>query len=107
MEQDFLAGYDREFMLYATEWVAEEIAKCTSAEEFAAVPQTILTKLKNHITECDRFLNITHVADEATEEEKFQAAKRYEDHLITACAITWAMLHHEIEENSPPDVQDE
>lgn len=110
--EEIVGDRDHKFISYASRWVAEELAKCETEDDFTAFPHIITTKLKTHMTEQDEFFYLSHSAAEATEEEKFAAAKRYEEHVIYACSLTWAMflhsLGHELENvSSPVCVEDE
>jgi hypothetical protein len=78
--------------------VANEIAKCENEEELEAFPKTITSKLKSHMSNHGAFLDITHCPETATEEEKVVAGNRYEDHVNHACALTWALFLHELED---------
>ena len=89
--------FDRDFITYACKWASERISDCQTAEELAILNTTITTKLKEHVQDMDQFMHITHCLDNLSEEEKATASKRYQDHVHHACALTWALFLHEME----------
>jgi hypothetical protein len=95
--ESLIEGFDHNFITYACRWVAEEIAKCENEDELEAVPSTITSKLKTHMSNHSAFLDITHCPESSTEEEKVIAGNRYEDHVNHACALTWALFLRELE----------
>ena len=111
MDSDIFGDYDQAFIIYATHWAAEELAKCETEDDFTAFPHVITTRLKKHMLDLDEFFYLSHCEDSATEEEKFAAAKRYEEHVNYACSLTWALFMHEVEhgemeKDSPPVCED-
>lgn len=111
MDLDIFGDYDQKFISYACRWVGEEIAKCESEDDFTAFPHIITTRLKDHMVGLEDFTYITHCAAEASEEEKFIAAKHYEDHVIYACSLAWALflrgIEEEMESESPLEESEE
>lgn len=118
MDFEIFGDYDRKFVTYASCWAAEELTKCESEDDFTAFPHLITTKLKNHMVDLEEYFYITHCDANATEEEKFAAAKRYEEHVNYACSLTWVLFlrgleqelessHEELEKDSPPVCVDE
>lgn len=91
-------NFDQEFITYCSDWVATLFVACESVEELEYIANTITIKLKSHLANVDlpQFLHLTHCEDTKSEEEKFQAAKRYEEHINHACALTLAVYIQQI-----------
>lgn len=85
-------GYDRDFMEYSCSWVANKLKECTDEVELECFKHTIKSLLTEHVSDLDQFFHLTHVADGLSVDDTFSASKRYEDHVIRACSIVWAIF---------------
>lgn len=94
---------DHDFLLYASTWATERLLEATSPEEMELISQNLTLKLKQHIMENPSHLGITHCDDSLPEDEKFSAAKRYEEHVNHACSLALATVAI-LTENSSQEV---
>ena len=83
---------DHDFLLYGSSWATERLLEATSPEEMELISKDLTLRLKQHILENPCHLEVTHCDDTLPEDEKFSAAKRYEEHVNHACALALATL---------------
>jgi hypothetical protein len=89
--------------------VLDRILECHTEEELEVLPKTVTLELKKHMLTLDEFTHITHCEDSLPEEERFERAKRFEEHVIQAASLALALVALEEQRKNPdhPSVEEE
>jgi hypothetical protein len=101
--------FDEAFLTHACEWVLDRILECRTEEELEVLPKVVTLELKKHMLTLDEFTHITHCEDSLPEEERFERAKRFEEHVIQAASLALALVALEEQRKNPdhPSVEEE